>query len=111
MLVTRTTAEIEKYIEELRLAYPEQDKLIDEILHYARYDIYDSVDAMTYINIVNAEMIKLFNTIELEDFNDRDITDKEFSEIITNIKRIAENIDIAIYEYVQYVLEDYRLEE
>ena len=111
MLVTRTTAEIEKHIEELLQAYPEQEKLINELFHCATYDIYDSVDAMTYINIVNAEMIKLFDIIDLEDFNDRDITDKEFGEIISNIKRIAENIDIAIYEYVQYVLEDYRIEE
>ena len=109
--MTRETAfdSVLENIEDLRKAYPEQDRLINELYNCATYYIYDSVDAMSYMHEIDKVMSQLFDIIDNENFDDRDLSDKDFAEVITNIKRIAENIDISIYEYVQYVICDYRL--
>lgn len=107
----RTVKEIVKHIDELNKAYPEQEKFINELFNCAIYDVYDADDAKAYIHGINSAMDELFDIIENENFDDRNITDKEYSEIITDIKRIAENIDSAIIEYVGYLIDDYHLYE
>ena len=99
--------EVINSIETLRIAYPEKDRFIDEVLECALGDIYDASDALTYIHTVNAVMIKLFDTIDLEELNDRDISDREYSEIITDIKLKAEEVDSALYDYIDAIKDEW----
>ena len=111
MTNTKTLNKILNNIEELRAAYPEQDRFIDKIYDCVTYEIYDKEDAISYICENENIMHKLFEIIDNENFDNRDITDEEFGKIITNIKSIAENLDIAIYDYVEYISEKYNLND
>lgn len=99
--------EIFKLIEALRIAYPEKDRLIDEIYECVNYDVYDSTDALVYKHMVNDVMVKMFDEIEFENFDERDLSDMEYAEIITDIKHIAEILDSLIADYVEYLMDEY----
>ena len=80
--------------------YPEQDRLINELIDCITYGITCKEDACTYIHAINAVMSELFYNIENEAFDDRDISDKEYSEIITELKEIFTELDSFINEYI-----------
>lgn len=105
---------LEILINALVAQYPEQDKLINDLLNdmlYLRYDIADAQDALTAIHTVRDSLNALWDAVDMEDFNDRDISDEAFAKIIVNIKNtltalewiIDSDIQDTIYEYDLYI--------
>ena len=86
-------------VEWLRKAYPEKSKLIDELEECVQYEIYDSTDAKTYIYEIDNAMIALYDAVNLEEFNDRLITNAQYADAITNIKDILNYIDFYIDDF------------
>lgn len=105
---------LNELINELSAQYPEQDKLINDLLNDAlclRYDVCDSADAITAIHTVRESLNALWNAVDMENLNDRDISDKAFAEIIVNIKNtlaaiewiIDSDVQDAIYKYDLFI--------
>ena len=95
---------LNELINELLEQYPEQDKLINELLEnvkYLRYDTFDSDDAITAIHTVRESLNALWDAVDMEDFNDRDISNKAFAEIIVNIKNTLAALEWVIDSDVQ----------
>ena len=95
----------------LRCEYPEGDRLINEILDCITYGITCKEDACTYTHAINAAMSKLFYNIENEAFDDRDITDAECAEIITEIKKIYTELDSYIDDYINELVYTFGINE
>ena len=91
-------------IEKLRAIYPEQNKLIDDMLECALYDICDVEDIITYLHEMNIIMDKLFEAIDIEAFDNRELSDKEYAAIINEIEKIATDIDSDTDEYINYLM-------
>ena len=87
-------------IELLRAEYPEGDKLLNELFDCITYGIACREDACTYTHAINAAMDELFYSIENDSLDDRDLSDAEYAEIITEIKGIAVELDSFINEYI-----------
>ena len=87
-------------IELLRCEYPEGNKLLNELFDCITYGIACRDDACTYIHGINALMSELFYNIDNEAFDDRDVSDAEYAEIITEIKKTAADLDGFINEYI-----------
>lgn len=84
----------------LRCEYPEGDKLLNELLDFVTYGITCREDALTYIHAINALMSELFSNIENDSLDDRDVSDAEYAEIISEIKEIFSQLDGFINEYI-----------
>ena len=95
----------------LRCEYPEQDKLVNELIDFITYGITCRDDACTYIHAINAVMSELFYNIENDSLDDRDITDKEYSEIITEIKKTAAELDSFTDEYINELIYTFGVNE
>ena len=95
----------------LRCEYPEQDRLINELIDCITYGIADKEDACTYIHAINAVVSELFYNIENDSLDDRDVSDKEYSEIITEIKKIAIKLDSFIDEYIDELIYTFGIDE
>ena len=91
-------------IEKLRAVYPEQGNLIEKMLECALYEICDVEDIITYLHEMNIVMDKLFEAIDIEAFDNRELSDKEYSAIINEIEKIATDIDSDIDEYTNYLM-------
>lgn len=91
--------------------YPEQDRLINELLDCITYGIACREDACTYIHGINAVMTKLFNAIDNEAFDDRDVSDAEYAEIITEIKEIFTHLDGFINDYINELIYTFGIDE
>ena len=91
-------------IEKLCALYPEQGALIDEMLECALYEICDIEDVITYLHEMNMVMDKLFEAIDIEAFDNRELSDKEYAAIINEIEKIATDIDSDIDEYTNYLM-------
>ena len=91
-------------IEKLRAIYPEQGNLIDKMLECALYEICDIEDVITYLHEMNIVMDKLFEAIDIEAFDNRELSDKEYATIINEIEKIATDIDSDIDEYINYLM-------
>ena len=98
-------------IELLRREYPEGDKLLNELLDCITYGIACRDDAYTYIHGINALMSELFYNIDSEAFDDRDVTDVEYAEIITEIKKIYTELDGFINEYIDELTYTFGIDE
>ena len=98
-------------IELLRREYPEADKLLNELLDCITYGIACREDACTYIHAINAAMDELFYNIENESLDDRDITNAEYAEIITEIKEIAVKLDGFINDYINELIYTFGINE
>ena len=95
----------------LRCEYPEQDMLINELIDSITYGITCREDACTYTHAINALMSELFYNIENESLDDRDVSDKEYSEIITEIKNTAAKLDSFIDEYINELIYTFGINE
>ena len=95
----------------LRCEYPEQDRLINELIDFITYGIACREDACTYIHAINAVMSELFNAIDNEAFDDRDVSDAEYAEIITEIKKIYAGLDSFIDEYINELIYTFGIDE
>ena len=98
-------------VEWLRKAYPEKEKLIDAVAECALYEIYDSTDAQTYIYEIDNAMISLYDAVELEEFNDRPLTNAQVADAITKIKDILSYIDFYIDDYKMHLKYLYNLDD
>ena len=56
-------------------------------------------------------MTEIFNAIKEEAFDDRDITDAEYAEIITEIKDIATELDSYIDDYINELVYTFGINE
>lgn len=95
----------------LRCEYPEQDRVINELIDCITYGITCKDDAYTYIHAINAVMSELFYNIENDALDDRDVSDKEYSEIITEIKKIYIDLDGFINEYIDELIYTFGINE
>ena len=95
----------------LRCEYPEGDKFINELLDCITYGIACREDACTYIHAINAVMSELFYNIENDPLDDRDVSDKEYSEIITELKEIFTELDGFINEYINELIYTFGINE
>ena len=95
----------------LRCEYPEQDKLINELIDFITYGITCRDDAYTYIHGINALMSELFYNIQEEALDDRDVTDAEYAEIITEIKKTAAELDSFINDYINELIYTFGINE
>ena len=98
-------------IELMRCEYPEGDKLLNELFDCVTYGITCKEDACTYTHAINAVMDELFNTINSDVLDDRDITDVEYAEIITEIKGIYADLDSFIDDYIQDLICEFGINE
>lgn len=95
----------------LRCEYPEQDRLINELIDSITYGISCKEDACTYIHAINALMNELFNAIDNEAFDDRDVTDAEYAAAISEIKGIAVELESYIDEYINELIYTFGINE
>lgn len=98
-------------IELLRREYPESEKILNELLDCITYGITCREDACTYIHAINAAMEELFYTIKEEAFDDRDVSDVEYAEIITEIKEIYTDLDGLINDYINELIYTFGINE
>lgn len=98
-------------IEKLRAIYPEQGNLIDKMLECALYEICDVEDIITYLHEMNIVMDKLFEAIDIEAFDNRELSDKEYAVIINEIEKIATDIDSDTDEYINYLMYIYDIHD
>ena len=101
--------EIVKDIKRLRIAYPEQTRFINELEKCVTANICDTIDAKVYIYKAKALMTALFDTIEVERFDDRCITDMQYAEVISKIKAVAVDLDAAVADYIEFLTDEYYL--
>ena len=98
-------------IELLRCEYPEADRLINEILDCITYGITCREDACTYTHAINAAMDELFYNIENDSLDDRDVSDVEYAEIITEIKEIYTELNSLINDYINELIYTFGINE
>ena len=96
-------------IEELRAIYPEQDALMDEMLECVMYDIYDADDVVSYMHETNVILKKLFSALDIEAFDNRELSDDEYAATVREIEEIAINIESCIDEYIDHLLYIYHI--
>ena len=96
-------------IEKLRAIYPEQDALIDEMLECVVYDICGADDVISYMHETNAILKELFNAIDIEAFDNRELSDDEYAATVREIEEIAINIESCIDEYIDHLLYIYHI--
>ena len=89
--------------------YPEQDRVINELIDSITYGVTDKEDAYTYIHLADDLMSELFNAIREEAFDDRDVSDVEYAAIITEIKGIATELDSYIDDYINNLICEFDL--
>ena len=86
--------------EYLSRIYPEQAKLINELIDSVTYGVTDKADALTYIHAAGDIMAELFNAIHNEAFDDRDLSDAEYEYAIDEITEVAAELDNYIDDYI-----------
>ena len=97
--------------EYLSRIYPEQDRLINELIDSVTYGVTDKADALTYIHVADDLMSELFHAIREEAFDDRDVSDAEYGEIISEIKNTAVKLDSFIDEYINELIYTFGINE
>lgn len=93
---------LEKRINELKAAYPEQIRLIDEVAdcaNSARYGLFDDEEALATVHEIDNLLEELWEVVYNENFDDRDLTDKEFANVITDIKDKVARLESVINDY------------
>lgn len=95
--------------EYLSRIYPEQDRLINELIDSITYGVTDKADALTYIHVADDLMSELFNAIHNEAFDDRDITDAEYEHAIDEITDVAAELDNYIDDYIDDLICEFDL--
>ena len=98
-------------IELLRCEYPEGEKFLNELLDCITYGIACKDDACTYTHVINAAMDELFYNIENDSLDDRDITEAEYTEIISEIKKIFTELDSLINDYINELVYTFGINE
>ena len=89
--------------------YPEQDRLINELIDSVTYGVTDKADALTYIHVADDLMTELFHAIREEAFDDRDITDAEYEHAIDEITDVAAELDSYIDDYMNDLICEFGL--
>ena len=95
--------------EYLMRIYPEQDRLINELIDSVTYGVTDKADALTYIHAADDLMTEIFNAIDDEAFDDRDLSDAEYAAAISEIKGIAADLDSYIDDYINDLICEFDL--
>ena len=95
--------------EYLMRIYPEQDRLINEIIDSITYGVTDKADALTYIHVADDLMTELFNAIDNEAFDDRDFSDAEYEHAIDEIKDVAAELESYIDDYMNDLICEFDL--
>ena len=93
---------LEKRINELKAVYPEQIGLIDELADCAtsaRYGFFDDEEALATVHEIDDLLEELWEVVYNENFDDRDLTDKEFAKVITDIKDKVARLESVINDY------------
>ena len=97
--------------EHLSRIYPEQDRLINELIDSITYGVTDKDDAYTYIHLADNLMSELFYNIKNDSLDGRDVSDAEYAAIITEIKDIAAELDSFINEYINELIYTFGINE
>lgn len=95
--------------EYLSRIYPEQDKLINELIDSVTYGVTDKADALTYIHLADDLMSELFHAIREEAFDDRDFSDAEYEHAIDEITEVATELDSDIDDYMNDLICEFGL--
>lgn len=95
--------------EYLMRIYPEQDRLINELIDSVTYGVTDKADALTYIHLADDLMSELFNAIRNESFDDRDLSDAEYEHAIDEITEVATELDSDIDDYMNDLICEFGL--
>ena len=95
--------------EYLSRIYPEQDRLINELIDSVTYGVTDKADALTYIHAAGDIMSELFHAIKEEAFDDRDLSDAEYEHAIDEITEVAVELDSYIDDYMNDLICEFDL--
>lgn len=95
--------------EYLARIYPEQDRLINELIDYITYGIACRDDAYTYIHAIDDAMTEICNAIRNESFDYRDLSDAEYEHAIDEITEIATELDSYIDDYMNDLICEFGL--
>lgn len=103
---------LRKIINALIAMYPEQAHLINEISNSAEY-LRDTVntaeDAITAIHCIDDTTAELWEILENENLDDRDLSDIQYSIVITDIKEKTVELDALIDGYRQDAISKFNL--
>ena len=92
--------------------YPEQAHLINEIMNSAEY-LRDTVniaeDALTAIHAVDDTTAEFWEILKNENLDSRDLSDMQYSIVITDIKKKAVELDALIDGYRQDAISKFDL--
>lgn len=92
--------------------YPEQARLINEISNSIE-DLRDTVntaeDAVTAIHCIDDTTAELWEILKNENLDSRDLSDMQYSIVITDIKEKAVELDTIIDGYRQDAINKYKL--
>lgn len=93
---------LEKRLNELKAVYPEQIRLIDEVADCAytvAYGFLDDEEALATVHEIDDLLEDLWEVVYNENLDDRDLTDKEFAKVITDIKDKVARLESVINDY------------
>lgn len=103
---------LRQIINELIEKYPEQKTLIWDILNDAEYlrdTASDKQEAISVIHSLIFDINTLWDAVYMENLNDRNLSDKDFSKAITDIKYLISKLDSLIDDYKQDAIAYYDL--
>ena len=106
IVANEKTIESAKYLCRI---YPEQDRLINDLIDSVTYGVTDKEDALTYIHLADSLMTEIFNAIREEVFDDRDFSDAEYEHAIDEIKDVAAELDSYIDDYINNLICEFDL--
>ena len=106
IIANEKAIEVAEYLARI---YPEQDRLINELIDYVTYGIACRDDAYTYIHIIDDAMTKICNAIRNESFDDRDLSDAEYEHAIDEIKEVAAELESFIDDYIDDLICEFGL--
>lgn len=103
---------LEKRINELKAVYPEQIRLIDEVAdcaYTAAYGFLDDEEALATVHEIDDLLEELWEVVYNENLDDRDLTDKEFAKVITDIKDKVARLESVINDYREDLIIEFDL--
>lgn len=106
IVANEKTIEVAEYLARI---YPEQDKLINELIDYVTYGIACRDDAYTYIHIIDDAMTEICSAIRNESFDDRDLSDAEYEHAIDEITEVVTELDSDIDDYMNDLICEFGL--
>lgn len=101
-----------RLINALIAMYPEQARLINEIMNnveYLRDTVNTAEDALTAIHCIDDTTADFWEILENENLDSRDLTDIQYSIVITDIKEKTVELDALIDGYRQDAISKFNL--